>query len=247
MADIAVHDLTLGYERRPAVHHLDGVFTQGRLHAVVGPNGSGKSTLLKGLAGLVSPLTGKVDLGGLRRREVAYLPQDHGVDMGFPITLGELVSLGLWGRRGLFGQVTAEDRHRVHEALEAVGLHGFESRGVDEVSGGQLQRALFARVLVQDARAILLDEPFSALDERTTTDLIEVIRRWPGEGRTVIIVLHDLEMVRRLCTDTLVLARGKVAWGPTAEVLTVDAIDQARLASEAWASDAHFCHVGHAA
>ena len=246
---VTVHDLTLGYERRPAVHHLEGAFGGGVLHAVVGPNGSGKSTLLKGLAGLIRPLTGSIDLDGLRRRDIAYLPQDHGVDLSFPITLGDLAALGLWSRRGLFGGVTAADRARVASALETVGLEGFAGRGVDQVSGGQLQRALFARVLVQDARLILLDEPFAALDHRTTQDLVELIRRWPSEGRTVVMVLHELDLVRRLCPQALLLAREAVAWGPTAEVLTDDALRQASLLSEGWAEDAHLCHhhVEHAA
>lgn len=242
MGGVSLTNLTLGYERRPAVHHLSGAFTPERLHAVVGPNGSGKSTLLKGLAGALSPLEGSVDLAGIKPRDIAYLPQDHGVDRTFPITIGELVNLGLWGRRGLFGAISKADHHQVHHALEAVGLAGFEDRGVGQVSGGQLQRALFARVLVQDARLILLDEPFAALDERTTGDLIALIQRWPGEGRTVVMVLHDLEVVRRTCSDTLLLAREKVAWGPTEEVLAPANLLAARRLSEAWSEDPHLCH-----
>ena len=247
MSAVTLHNLTLGYERRPAVHHLDGVFTPEQLHAVVGPNGSGKSTLLKGIAGVLPPLSGHVDLGGFKPRDIAYLPQDAGVDRSFPITIEDLVSLGLWNRRGLFGAIGKADRQRVDEALHAVGLGGFERRGVDQVSGGQLQRALFARVLVQDAKVILLDEPFSALDARTTADLIELIRRWPSEERTVVMVLHDLDMVRDLCPDTLLLAREKVAWGPTREVLKPENLLNARHLSEAWAEHAHPCHKDEAA
>lgn len=241
MGAIVLHDVTLGYERRPAVHHLDGTFAAGRLHAVVGPNGSGKSTLLKGVAGLAPPLSGRIELCGARPCDVAYLPQDPGVDRSFPITLGELVALGLWSRKGFFGAVGRADRHKVEHALEAVGLGGFARRAVDQVSGGQLQRALFARVLVQDARIVLLDEPFTALDARTTDDLMALIRRWPDEGRTVLLVLHDLQMVRELCAETLLLAREKVAWGPTAQVLTPETLATARRLSEAWSDDAHPC------
>jgi zinc/manganese transport system ATP-binding protein len=247
MVAVALQDLTLGYERRPAVHHLTGRFEPGKLHAVVGPNGSGKSTLLKGVAGLLRPLSGRLDLGGLRAPDIAYLPQESSVERGFPITVGELAALGLWGRRGLFGAIGKHDLHRVEHALEAVGLAGFEARGADQISGGQLQRALFARVLVQDAKVILLDEPFSALDERTAADLVELIQRWPGEGRTVIMVLHDLDLVRRLCAEALLLAREAVSWGPTAQALSAENLQQARLLSEAWAQDAHVCHVGEAA
>jgi zinc/manganese transport system ATP-binding protein len=247
MTAVGLHDLTLGYERRPAVHHLEGAFASKRLTAVVGPNGSGKSTLLKGLAGALSPLSGKIDRGGLKARDIAYLPQDNGVDRDFPMTIGELVMLGLWGRRGLFGAVTHGDHHRIEEAMAAVGLAGFADRSLGSVSGGQLQRALFARVLVQDARLILLDEPFTALDARTTADLIALVQRWPGEGRTVVMVLHDLDMVRSLCSETLLLAREKVAWGATDAALGKDHLLKARHLSEAWSQEAGVCGRDHAA
>lgn len=242
MSAVRLHDLTLGYERRPAVHHLDGVFEAGRLTAVVGPNGSGKSTLLKGVAGALRPLSGRVELDGLDPREVAYLPQDNGVDRSFPLTLEDLVSLGLWRRRGLFGGLGAADRTRIADAFAAVGLTGFERRPIGSVSGGQLQRALFARVLVQDARLVLLDEPFTALDARTEADLIDLVRRWPSEGRTVVMVLHDLALVRGLCADALLLAREPVAWGRVDDALRPENLLAARRLSEAWADAAHPCH-----
>lgn len=242
MSGVAVHNLTLGYERRPAVHHLEGRFDSGRLHAVVGPNGSGKSTLLKGMAGALRPLAGRIDLQGLKARDIAYLPQESGLNRTFPMTLQALVTLGLWNRRGLFGAVTKADEATVARAFSAVGLEGFEDRALDQVSGGQLQRALFARVLVQDARLVLLDEPFAALDARTTADLIGLVRRWPGEGRTVVMVLHDLELVRELCPDALLLAREQVAWGETSQALAPENLLRARRLSEAWAEDAHPCH-----
>jgi ABC-type Mn2+/Zn2+ transport system ATPase subunit len=120
MSALYLHDLTLGYERHPAVHHLDGAFNEAQITAVVGPNGSGKSTLLKGLAGALTPLSGRVDRGAIKPNQIAYLPQDHGVDRDFPMTLGELVALGLWRRRGLFGGVTHQDHHRIEAAMGAV-------------------------------------------------------------------------------------------------------------------------------
>ena len=240
MSAVRLHDVTLGYERHPAVHHLKGAFESG-MTAVVGPNGSGKSTLLKGIAGVLPPLSGQIELQGLRRHDIAYLPQDHGIDRQFPMTVEDLVALGLLGRRGLFGGMTRADGQRVQDALSAVGMVGFEHRAIGSISGGQLQRALFARVLVQDARLILLDEPFSAIDARTTADLIELVRRWPGEGRTIVMVLHDLEMVRHLCPQTLLLAREKVAWGQTEDALTPERLLQARRLSEAWNDHAPVC------
>ncbi|MBC6983639.1 zinc ABC transporter ATP-binding protein AztA [Caulobacter sp. 17J80-11] len=240
-AAVRLHDVTLGYERHPAVHHLDGVFEAGRLTAVVGPNGSGKSTLLRGVAGALEPLSGRIELLGLKPRDIAYLPQDPGVDRNFPMTLGELVALGFWNKRGLFGGLKRADRERLHDAFAAVGLHGFENRPLNAVSGGQLQRALFARVLLQDARLILLDEPFSAVDQKTTADLVELIQRWPREGRAVIVVLHDLELARDAFTDALLLAREKVAWGPARETLRPENLLKARRLSEAFDAHAHVC------
>ena len=242
MIAIALENLTLGYERRPAVHHLSGAFAPGQVSAIVGPNGSGKSTLLKGLAGALRPLSGSIERGGLGPRDIAYLPQDSGLSPGFPITLEALAALGLWGRRGMFGRIGDDDRARIGAAFAAVGLSGLEERSAGQVSGGQLQRALFARVLIQDAKLILLDEPFANLDERTAADLLAIVRRWPAEGRTVVVVSHDLSLVRALATETLVLARRKVAWGPTALALAPEHLAEAQSLSEAWADHAGVCH-----
>ena len=117
---------------------------------------------------------------------------------------------------GLFGGIGKAARDEIEQALAAVGLDGFENRPIGTLSGGQMQRVLFARVLLQDARLILLDEPFNAIDAKTTADLMALVRRWHGEGRTVLAVLHDMELVRAHFPETLLLARGPVAWGPTA-------------------------------
>src|SRR3954469_16397813 len=152
-------NLTLGYSRHPAVHHLSGRVATGSLTAVVGANGSGKSTLMKGIVGVLKPMAGEViRASGVR---AAYLPQQSELDRSFPARVVDLVSLGLWPRRGLLGRYTREDRRSVSQALMAVGLGGFEKRPIDTLSGGQLQRTLFALVLLQDADLILLDEPFN--------------------------------------------------------------------------------------
>lgn len=232
-------DLTLGYGSHAAVHHLGGTVEKGSLTAVVGANGSGKSTLMKGIAGVLKPMAGRIDRAGNAR--IAYLPQQSELDRSFPARVVDLVSLGLWPRRGLLGRHTADDRRSVRDALEAVGLAGFENRALDTLSGGQLQRALFARVLVQDADLILLDEPFNAVDSRTVADLVLLIKRWHGEGRTVLVVVHDLELVRRTFPETLLLARQKVAWGDTAETLRPQNMLRARRFHEAWEDDAPWC------
>src|SRR5687767_13281067 len=165
---IRFDDVTLGYGRRPAVHHLDGEIAPGSLTAVVGPNGAGKSTLLKGVVGALRPLAGRIELSSGPHTRVAYLPQAADLDRTFPVPVYDLVAMGLWGRSGLFGGVGRRDRARIEEALAAVGLTGFERRPIGTLSGGQMQRALFARLLLQDASVVLLDEPFTAIDAKTT-------------------------------------------------------------------------------
>lgn len=216
---IVLHGLTLGYERHPAVHHLSLTVPPGMLVAVVGPNGAGKSTLLKALAGQLKPLAGRIDGLGTPRR-VACLQQHSGIDRSFPISVQALALLGLWHEVGALGRYSAAHRRACHEALAAVGLLGFERRAIGTLSGGQLQRALFARLMLQDAPVVLLDEPFAAIDQRTTCDLMALLHRWHAQGKTVIAVLHDLAQVREHFPHTLLLAREPVAWGPTAEVLT---------------------------
>jgi zinc/manganese transport system ATP-binding protein len=238
-ASLIFRDLTLGYYSHPAVHHLDGTVERGSLTAVVGPNGSGKSTLMKGIVGVLDPMSGDViRKPGVR---IAYLPQQSEIDRSFPARVVDLVSLGLWPKRGLLGRFTSEDRASVSRALMAVGMEGFESRPIDTLSGGQLQRALFARVLVQDADLILLDEPFNAVDAKTVGDLVELIKRWHGERRTVMVVVHDLELVREHFPETLLLARRPVAWGDTADVLKPENLLHARRFNEAWSEDAPWC------
>ena len=232
-AALRFDDATLGYGRRPAVHHLHGEVEAGSLLAVVGPNGAGKSTLLKGLAGALQPLGGAISLGGIRREEIAYLPQAADIDRSFPIPVFDLVSAGAWRRHGLFGGLGRRDRQAVSEALAAVGLAGFEKRAIGTLSGGQLQRALFARLLLQDARLILLDEPFTAIDAKTTADLLALIGRWHGERRTVIAVLHDMDVVKAHFPETMLLAREPVAWGATAEALAPQNLLKARRMIEA--------------
>ena len=240
-AAIRFDDLTLGYGRRPAVHHLDGALARGSLTAVVGPNGAGKSTLLKGIVGTLSPLRGRIEMADGPKTRIAYLPQAADLDRSFPLAVYDLVAMGLWGRSGLFGGIGRGDRGRVAEAIAAVGLTGFERRPIGTLSGGQMQRALFARLLLQDAAVILLDEPFTAIDAKTVADLLDLVRRWHDEARTVVAVLHDLDVVKRVFPQTLLIAREPVAWGDTGEVLSAANLLRARRMVEAHDPHADVC------
>ncbi len=238
---IRFENVTLGYESHPAVHHLEGTIASGSLTAIVGPNGSGKTSLLKGIIGQLHPLEGRIFIEGVAPAAIAYLPQQASIDRSFPISVLELVALGSWPRIGAFGTQTRNEHDRVARAISAVGLEGFERRRLDTLSGGQLQRSLFARVLVQDSPLVLLDEPFSAIDARTAADLMALIERWHGERRTVIAVLHDLELVKERFPNALLLARDVVAWGLTPEVVTPSNLLQARAMAERWDENAAWC------
>ena len=240
---IRLDNLTLGYDRHPAVHHLSGEIPAGALVAVVGPNGAGKYTLLKGLAGELRPIGGRIVLSELPPGGLAYMPQRSEIDHSFPISVFEVVAMGLWHEIGAFGGLSRSQRERVRAALAAVGMSGFESRPIGSLSGGQLQRARFARLMLQDAPLILLDEPFAAIDSRTVDDLVALILGWHAEGRTILTVVHDLEQVRRHFPTALLLSREPVAFGPTAQVLTPELLARARRLSEAFDEDAPECHI----
>jgi zinc/manganese transport system ATP-binding protein len=241
---LSFDELTLGYDRHPAVHHLNGTVAKGDLIALVGPNGAGKSTLLKGIIGDIRPLQGRLDRNGANPRAFAYLPQLKEIDRSFPLRLFDLVAMGLWRDIGGWRPVDARLETHAWQALNTVGLAGFEDRLIGSLSGGQFQRALFARLLLQDASIILLDEPFAAIDSRTVSDLITIIQRWHGEGRTIIAAIHDLDQARANFPLTLLLARELVAWGKSAEVLTEDNLKRARRLCEAWDEDARICERG---
>lgn len=235
---ITFKDLTLGYDRHPAVHHLDAEIGAGSLTAVVGPNGAGKSTLMRAIAGDLAPLSGRIERGPGR---LAWLPQQAEVDRSFPLAVGAFVAMGLWAEIGALGRVGAAERGRVAAAIAAVGLEGFERRSLAALSGGQMQRVLFARLVLQEAEVILLDEPFAAVDARTSADLVALMRGWHDEGRTIVAVLHDLETVRASFPETLLLAREKIAQGPTGQVLTAENLRRARAMCEAFDESAAAC------
>jgi zinc/manganese transport system ATP-binding protein len=204
---------------------------------------------MKGVVGVLKPMEGACIVAP--GTSLAYLPQQSELGRSFPARVVDLVSLGLWPRRGLLGRYHPDDREAVTKALMAVGLEGFEKRPIDTLSGGQLQRALFARVLVQNADLILLDEPFNAIDGKTVTDLVDLIKRWHGEGRTAMVAVHDLDLVRQQFPEALLLARRPVAWGDARATLAPENLLRARQFHEAWDEEAPWCapagypHSGH--
>lgn len=230
-ASVTVRHLTAGYRERVAVEDVSGTFAAGSLTAIVGVNGAGKSTLLHVIAGLVAPRHGSVEISGAEvPADLAYLPQSDSIDRDFPISILEFVALGGWARVGVLGRVPPELRPRATNALQAVGLDELAGHMLGELSVGQFRRALFARVIMQDAAIILLDEPFTGVDAATSDDLLGLIRRWHAEGRTVIVALHDLEQVLAVFPQALLLARKAIAWGPTATALMPEKLVEGGLA-----------------
>ena len=229
---VTLRELTVGYRERVAVEGVSGVFAAGSLTAIVGANGAGKTTVLDAIAGLVAPRHGSIEIAGAdSSADVAYLPQSDSIDRDFPISVLEFAALGGWARIGALGRVPPELRLRGTNALKAVGLDALAGRMLGELSVGQFRRALFARVIVQEASIVLLDEPFASVDAGTSDDLLRLMQRWHGEGRTVIVALHDLEQVLAIFPKTLLLARKAIAWGETAPTLTPENLVEAGLAA----------------
>lgn len=239
---VTFDNLTVSYQQHPALHHISGSFATGSLTAVVGPNGAGKSTLLKSIVGLLPCAGGSVKVSTPSQR-IAYLPQLAEIDRNFPISVFDCIALGFWNHAGAWKAIATPMQQRVRFALQAVGLEGFEQRTVGTLSSGQLQRVMFARMLVQDAELILLDEPFNAVDSRTTAELLRLVQHWHSQQRTIIAVVHDDTQVRTFFPETLLLAREVVGWGATSQVFTPEKLEHARVMSEAWDESAEFCEV----
>ncbi|MFC4298697.1 MULTISPECIES: metal ABC transporter ATP-binding protein [Castellaniella] len=225
---IELQQVWLGWRDRIAVRDASGVFPQGSLTAVVGPNGAGKSTLVKAISGRLNPARGRIRIDPALAGDLACLPQSAELDLDFPISTFDLVAMGAWHRLGAWRGLDDAGRDAVEAALRAVGLAGFGRQPVNTLSGGQRQRALFARLMLRDARVILLDEPFAAVDRATTEDLLALLHQWHGEGRTLIAVLHDLDMVRAYFPQTLLLAGQVVGWGESGQVLCASNLHLAR-------------------
>jgi zinc/manganese transport system ATP-binding protein len=225
---VELKDVSVAYGTRLAVAGITGRFAPASLTAVVGPNGAGKSSLLKAIAGILPLRSGTIRSTAGGTSDVAYLPQQVEIERTFPVSVGELVALGAWRSFGAFRRPPSAVFDRVAEAAAGAGLEGLLDRLVESLSVGEFQRALFGRLLLQDAPVILLDEPFAAVDERTTEDLLRVVLQWHEAGRTVIVVLHDLGHVRGHFPTALLLARSCIGWGDTASVVTEENLARAR-------------------
>ena len=228
---LTLDQVSAGYRGQLAIEGITGVFAPGSLTAVIGPNGAGKSTLLNLLAGVARPQSGRITLESAAAATTGYLPQAAAIDRAYPVSALEFTALGRWREFGAFGTPSYALLPEVMAALETVGMQDKATAVIGDLSIGQFRRLLFARLIVQRARLVLLDEPFAAVDAQTTDELLTVIRRWHEEGRTVIAVLHDIGHVRELFPSALLLNRRVVAWDATAAVLAPDCLAAAGMGS----------------
>jgi zinc/manganese transport system ATP-binding protein len=218
-----LNNLTLGYERHPAVHHVSASFTKGSMTAIIGANGAGKSTLLKGIAGDIKPLSGEI----ICEMSRIYLPQNPEFNFDLPVTLNDFIG---------FANPSHDD---FHAALHVMKLEGFTKTLMRDLSGGQLQRAIFARLLCSKAELILLDEPFSAMDNVIIEAAMTALK---AMNKTVIAVLHDYDLVRKHFPQSLMLARDLIAYGATKVVLTDENLAKAAALRESFDENAEHCH-----
>ena len=206
--------LVAGYDRLAVTPALCGTLARGSMTAIVGANGCGKSTLLKTLAGFLPPVSGVLCWKGARPT-IGWLAQRHALEAQFPLTVQEVVSMGCWPRISLFAGLNRDARKRVAQGLERVGLAEMAGETIDTLSGGQFQRMLFARIWVQNAPLVMLDEPFTGIDEATSQLLMEQMVDMHRAGQTLLAVLHDSARVTRYFPQTLRLDEKQAQWGAT--------------------------------
>ncbi len=203
---VTLENVTVQYGPHKALQDVSGQFGTGTLTAVAGPNGAGKSTLLKLIAGILKPSKGTIFIAPEIKGRVGYLPQSSAIARDYPLNVMQAACTGLWPEIGNAGALSASKKERVRAALKEVGLEGLETRQIGELSGGQFQRLLFARLMLQEPELFLLDEPFAAIDAETTAKLIQILIEAHQKGRTIICVLHDLLLIRKYFPESFVLA-----------------------------------------
>lgn len=221
---VEVEDMTVAYRDKPVLWDVDLVVPAGVLMAVVGPNGAGKTTLIKATLGLITPSAGKVLIHGHpyphQRRLVAYVPQRGSVDWDFPTTVLDVVTMGRYGHLNWMRRPGKNDRRKAMEALDKVGLADFSGRQISQLSGGQQQRVFLARALVQEASLYFMDEPFQGVDATTERAVIKLLHDLRNDGKTVVVVHHDLQTVREYFDWVTLLNVRRIASGPVADVFT---------------------------
>ena len=224
MNAIEIRNLTVAYGENIALENLNLDVEAESLMALVGPNGAGKSTLIKTILKFLKQITGEIKINA---KTLAYVPQRNSVDWDFPTTLFDVVEMGCYGRVGLFKRVNKEEKQKVLKAIEQVGMLDFKDRQISELSGGQQQRAFIARALVQEADIYLMDEPFQGVDSTTEKSIVDILKKLKSEGKTLIVVHHDLQTVPTYFETVTFINKSVIASGKIKEVFTQENIDMA--------------------
>ena len=224
MNAIEIKNLTVAYGENIALENFNLDIEAGSLMALVGPNGAGKSTLIKTILRFLKQITGEIKINA---KTLAYVPQRNSVDWDFPTTLFDVVEMGCYGRVGLFKRVSKEEKQKVLKAIEQVGMLDFKDRQISELSGGQQQRAFIARALVQEADIYLMDEPFQGVDSTTEKSIVDILKKLKSEGKTLIVVHHDLQTVPTYFETVTFINKNVIASGKIKEVFTQENIDMA--------------------
>ena len=218
---VAVTDLTVAYRENPVLWDVDLEVPAGRLMAVMGPNGAGKTTLIKAILGMVPTAAGSVEILGRpyaeQRRLVGYVPQRGSVDWDFPTTVLDVVMMGRYGALGWIRRPGRREREQALRALAKVGMVDYTDRQISQLSGGQQQRVFLARALVQEAQVYFMDEPFQGVDARTERAIVDLLKELREQGRTVVVVHHDLQTVRDYFDWVTLLNVRRIASGPVDE------------------------------
>ena len=222
MNAIEIKNLTVAYGENIALEDLNLNIEVGSLMALVGPNGAGKSTLIKTILKFLKQITGEIKINA---KTLAYVPQRNSVDWDFPTTLFDVVEMGCYGRVGLFKRVSKGEKQKVLKAIEQVGMLEFKDRQISELSGGQQQRAFIARALVQEADIYLMDEPFQGVDSTTEKSIVEILKQLKAEGKTIIVVHHDLQTVPTYFESVALINKAVIVSGKASEVFTQENID----------------------
>ena len=227
---LEIHDLIVSYQKKPVLYGVDLAVPEGSMVGVVGPNGAGKSTLIKTVMGLVSHAHGwvKVFGGDLKDsiKRVGYVPQRESVDWDFPVSVMDVVLMGCYGRSGLIKRPGRMEKEKAMEALEKVGLEAYSKRQISNLSGGQQQRVFLARALAQESDLYLMDEPFAGVDAATEVAIVELLGQIRDQGKTLIVVHHDLATAREYFDMILLLNMRVVGFGETSEVFNADLLQK---------------------
>ncbi|API92037.1 MULTISPECIES: metal ABC transporter ATP-binding protein [unclassified Virgibacillus] len=231
MYALTVTDISVTYDKQLALENVSFAVPEGSITGIIGPNGAGKSTLIKSILQLLPTLSGKVEVFNkpirVQKKIIGYVPQRSEVDWDFPTNALDVVLMGRYNHIGLFKRANKKEIVWAKHCLERVGMQAYASRQISQLSGGQQQRVFLARAMAQDAKIYFMDEPFAGVDASTEKAIIQLMKEWKEEGKTVLVVHHDLQTVNDYFDHVLLLNKTPIAYGETNRVFTLDNLEEA--------------------